>query len=96
VGHGLVEGEASLCRACRHPLTPADRASPDHVEGVSCPYCVGEATKHAAAAERHKQMELARQRGAAHMGEGASTLAARNKARKLAQRQADRDRAKES
>jgi UPF0176 protein len=28
VGHGLIEGDATLCRACRHPLTAEDRAAP--------------------------------------------------------------------
>ncbi|MEZ5812711.1 MAG: rhodanese-related sulfurtransferase [Rhizobiaceae bacterium] len=39
VTHGLAEGETALCRACRHPLTAAEIASPDYVEGVSCPHC---------------------------------------------------------
>src|SRR3546814_6828023 len=28
VGHGLAEGEHSLCHACRMPVSPEDRASP--------------------------------------------------------------------
>ncbi|MHA6689536.1 oxygen-dependent tRNA uridine(34) hydroxylase TrhO [Devosia sp. A449] len=94
VGHGLVEGDASLCRACRHPLTPDDRASPDHVEGVSCPHCVGEADKHAAAAERKKQIELAKARGLSHLGDDAARLAAERKALKQAQAEASRARSK--
>ncbi|WP_240231572.1 rhodanese-related sulfurtransferase [Devosia lacusdianchii] len=92
VGHGLIEGDATLCRACRHPLTAEDRAAPGYVEGVSCPHCVGEADKHAAAAERQKQMELARQRGAAHLGDDAAKLAAERKAQKRAQAEASRER----
>lgn len=94
VGHGLVEGDATLCRACRHPLTAADRASADYMEGVSCPHCVGETDKHVAAAERQKQMELARQRGEAHMGDAAATEAAERKAAKRAQAEASRERNK--
>jgi UPF0176 protein len=94
VGHGLVEGDATLCRACRHPLTAADRASSDHVEGISCPHCAGEADKHAAATERQRQMELAEQRGAAHLGDAAAALAARRKAEKRAQAEASRARNK--
>ena len=39
VGHGLRIGDETLCRACRLPLTPEDRASPLYEEGVSCPHC---------------------------------------------------------
>ena len=31
VAHGLAEGEAELCRACRRPLIAADRLSPHYV-----------------------------------------------------------------
>ena len=47
----------------------------DYEEGVRCPHCAGEADKHAAALERQRQMELARQRGAAHLGDEAARLA---------------------
>ena len=94
VGHGLVEGDATLCRACRHPLTASDRLSPDYIEGVSCSHCVGEADKHAAAAERQKQMDLARQRGAAHLGDDAARLAVDRKAEKRAMAEASRERNK--
>jgi UPF0176 protein len=94
VGHGLVEGEATLCRACRHPLTILDRTSADYVEGVSCPHCVGEADKHAAAAERQKQMELGKRLGVAHLGDAAATVAAERKAAKRALAEASRARNK--
>ncbi len=71
VSHGLAEGEAELCRACRRPLTPRDRASPAYAEGVSCPHCVEERSDgdRARYAERHRQVELARSRGEApHIG----------------------------
>lgn len=69
--HGLAEGEASLCRACRQPLTAADRASPLHVEGISCARCHGSRSDadRARYAERQRQVELAAHRGAArHVG----------------------------
>ena len=94
VGHGLVVGDATLCRACRHPLTAADRAAPDYVEGVSCPHCAGEADKHAAAAERQRQMELGRERGVAHLGDAAASAAAERKAAKQALAEASRARNK--
>ena len=39
VGHGLVEGEHSLCRACRMPLSAADRRDARYVEGQQCHLC---------------------------------------------------------
>lgn len=40
VGHGLAPSRtASMCAACGHALTPADRAAPTYREGVSCPFC---------------------------------------------------------
>ena len=94
VGHGLVEGEAALCRACRYPLTKEDREAKEYIEGVQCIHCCGpefEKTR-AAAAERQKQMELAAARGVAHLGDDAISAArARTKAKK-AKREADRAR----
>lgn len=91
VGHGLELGTATLCRACRHPLTPADRQHADYVENISCPYCVGETDKHQAAAERQRQMALAEARGAAHLGDDAAEAASKARARK--KREAEQSRA---
>jgi len=96
VGHGLELGTATLCRACRHPLTEADRAHQDFHEGVSCPYCSGDTAKHEAAAERQKQMDLAKRRGAAHLGDAVAEIAARAKAEKIARAEASRERNGES
>ncbi|WP_048647469.1 rhodanese-related sulfurtransferase [Nitratireductor soli] len=67
VRHGLTAGEASLCRACRHPLMPDDLAAPGYREGVSCPHCAetrSEADR-ARYAERQRQVELAEKHGTA-------------------------------
>lgn len=96
VGHGLELGHATLCRACRHPLTPEDRQHKDFAEGLQCPYCVGDTAKHQAAAERQHQMDLARQRGVAHLGDGVADEAARSRARKKAQAEESRLRNSES
>ncbi len=71
VTHGLREGEAELCRACRHPLTAADKQSPFFVEGVSCHHCHDSRSEadRARYAERQRQVELASSRGARpHIG----------------------------
>jgi UPF0176 protein len=65
VAHGLVEGEAELCRACRFPLTPQERLSPKYQAGVSCPHCFDARSDEDRArfAERQRQVELAQARG---------------------------------
>ena len=71
VTHGLREGEAELCRACRHPLTRDDMRSPHYAEGVACAHCHdarGEDDR-ARYAERHRQVSLAEARGGGpHIG----------------------------
>lgn len=65
VGHDLALGEAVVCRACRHPVTEAERADPRYVEGVSCPHCADaqDPADRARFAERQRQIELAHARG---------------------------------
>jgi UPF0176 protein len=73
-------------------LTPADRERAEFIEGVQCHHCAGEenAAKRAAAAERQRQMELAAERGEAHLGEDAKAIAERRRLASKARRQADR------
>jgi len=71
VTHGLVEGDAELCRACRRPLTQADRASPHYVLGISCASCIDTRSTddRDRYAERQRQVELANRRGSKkHIG----------------------------
>ena len=70
VGHGLKQGTHALCRGCRMPVSPEDRASPLFEEGVQCPACAGtrDAATLAAKAERHRQVTLATKRGEQHVG----------------------------
>jgi UPF0176 protein len=70
IGHGLAQGSHSLCRACRMPVSPEDRASPHYVEGVACPAChaARDDARRAGYAERHRQVRLAEARGATHVG----------------------------
>ncbi|MFC0013162.1 rhodanese-related sulfurtransferase [Devosia nitrariae] len=90
VGHGLIAGNATLCRACRQPLTPQDRADLRYEEGIACPHCAGDAERRLAAAQRHHQVRLAEIRGSAHLGDAARHAAQQAKARKRARREADR------
>ncbi|TIS36469.1 MAG: rhodanese-related sulfurtransferase [Mesorhizobium sp.] len=71
VSHGLVEGEAELCRACRHPLIGQDLLSPKYAAGISCPHCFDARSDEDRAryAERQRQVELAEAQGRApHIG----------------------------
>jgi UPF0176 protein len=79
VTHGLKQGEAQLCRACRNPMQPHAL-----VDGI-CADC-REAGRTAGAEERERQMAIARARGEVHLGEDAAATAARNKAAKLERR----------
>jgi UPF0176 protein len=67
--HGLEEGAAGLCHACRHPVTPGDMVAPEWEEGVSCPACIGDYSEadRARFRERQRQIRLARARGARHL-----------------------------
>jgi UPF0176 protein len=70
VGHGLQPGASALCRSCRWPLSEEDRRSPLFEEGVSCPHCHDrrDALARERLAERQRQVSLARERGAQHIG----------------------------
>jgi len=69
VTHDLAPGGHVQCFACRRPLSEVDTASPDYVQGISCPYCVSEtdAEHRARFAERRRQVELADRRGRRHI-----------------------------
>lgn len=82
VGHGLEEGAAVLCRACRNPMLPHEAV------GSLCAECSAAAPE--GAAERERQMAISRARGEAHLGDDAVAVAARNKARKLALKERSR------
>lgn len=72
VGHGLVEGDVQLCRACRNPVTQEGKLSQFYEEGISCDSCYHERSDadRARYAERQRQVLLAKERGAKqHIGD---------------------------
>nr|WP_205466602.1 rhodanese-related sulfurtransferase [Novosphingobium sp. BW1] len=77
VGHGLLQGDYTLCHACRLPLSAEDRASPLFEEGVACPHCHDERTdeQRERYRERQRQQLLARARGEEHVGAAAQARA---------------------
>ncbi|HBZ43389.1 MAG TPA: hypothetical protein DEO85_04875 [Maritimibacter sp.] len=70
VGHGLQEGPHELCHACRRPILPSDRDHPAFEEGVSCHQCIDQFddARRERFRERQRQIKLAKQRGARHLG----------------------------
>lgn len=70
VDHHLQPGRHDQCHACRRPLSAEQKQSPHYQEGVSCHHCIDEFDdeRRAQFAERQRQVELAKQRGEAHIG----------------------------
>jgi UPF0176 protein len=73
VDHDLQPGSYEQCHACRRPITAADMASNAYQKGVSCPHCIDQQTDEQKQrfVERQKQVDLAKQRGEAHIGSDA-------------------------
>ena len=71
VDKDLNPGEYDQCHACRRPLSAEDRASQHYSPGVSCPWCIDEYSEERRQrfAERHRQIQLAKQRGERHLGQ---------------------------
>lgn len=70
VNHQLEKGQYDQCYGCRHPITEQDKLSDKYQKGVCCPRCFDTLSDEQKArfGERQKQVELARQRGQAHVG----------------------------
>ena len=73
VKHNLEQGKYDQCHACRFPITEEDTKHPHYEKGASCPRCYG--TKNLEQVgryrEREKQVQLAKKRGEAHIGDDA-------------------------
>jgi UPF0176 protein len=71
VGHGLIPGPHTSCRACGRPLTAQQRQHPAFEQGVACPACLPEYSDadRARFRMRQRQMALAATRGESHLGQ---------------------------
>ena len=89
VNHQLEKGQYDQCHGCRLPITEADKADSKYQKGVSCPYCFDQASDEQKAryGQRQKQIELAQQRGEAHMGADAASLILKKRQAKQLSRQ---------
>jgi len=70
IQHGLIEGNYSMCHACRMPIDESDMKSEHYIEGISCPNCFGTHSEERKKrfAERQKQISLAKKRNESHIG----------------------------
>lgn len=89
VGHDLIPGHYTQCRACRQPLSAEDAQSPHYVRGESCPHCWNKITpeQRARFRERQKQVDLAEKRREGHLGASMNEQMAKRREEKLAQKQ---------
>ena len=62
--HGLESGSYELCYACGHPITAAEKNSPQYEPSISCPYCYDQLTpeKKARQENRKRQREQKKQK----------------------------------
>ncbi len=71
VGHGLQQGDYTMCHACRRPLSAQDKIKATYEDGVSCHRCIDEHSDkdRARFRERQRQLALAAQRGQSHFAD---------------------------
>ncbi len=76
VDHSLEKGQYDQCHACRLPITEEDKLSVQYAPGVSCPHCFDQHSEQQLKRfeEREKQIQLAKQRGETHIGEGVAAM----------------------
>jgi UPF0176 protein len=72
VGHGLKVSDFSICHGCMNPVSSEDRQHPKYEAGVCCPACADKLTEAQKASnrERQRQVQLAKKKGARHLGPG--------------------------
>ncbi|SEQ89715.1 UPF0176 protein [Amphritea atlantica] len=93
VNHQLEKGSYDQCHACRLPLTAEQMQSDQYQAGISCPNCYDSLSdeQRERFIERQKQMQLAQQRGEAHLGADANETSSKRRQRKLQERLAQQE-----
>ncbi len=96
VDHNLQAGKYDQCHACRLPLTEEDKQNPKYERGVSCHRCIDKQTPDQTARyrERQRQIDLAEQRGDAHLGSEMQSVIEQRKQQKIRQKEQQRQQAK--
>lgn len=92
VNHALEKGQYDQCHACRMPITEAEKQSEHYVQGVSCVHCIDKYTdeQRQRFQQRELQMQLAEQRGEAHLGSDVQTAIENHRREKQAFREEQR------
>ena len=93
VNHSLEKGVYDQCNACRMPITEQDKLLPSFVQGVSCPHCIDKIPQEQRQRfiERERQVQLARQRGEAHIGSDVKQVIATRREKKDSLRKAQNE-----
>lgn len=93
VNHQLEKGQYDQCHACRRPLTDDDKQSDRYIAGVSCHHCWDEYSEEQKARfqQREQQMQLAKQRGEAHLGNDLTTVMQKRRKEKQAFKEQQRN-----
>ncbi len=92
VNHDLEKGQYDQCHACRYPITAEEKQSEHYVQGVSCPHCIEKysAEQRERFQQRELQMQLAKERGEAHLGSDVQEAVEKHRQDKLRFREQQR------
>ena len=95
VNHQLEKGQYDACHACRRPITEADKQKDEYEQGISCHHCAHEYTdeQRERFRERERQIQLAHQRGEAHLGDELTDVILKRRAEKEAFKETQRSQA---
>ncbi|EPJ50489.1 MAG: hypothetical protein OFPI_20030 [Osedax symbiont Rs2] len=93
VDHNLDKGKYEQCHACRLPLTEQQLQHEKFSKGVSCEFCFDSQSdeQRQRFSQREKQMQLAEQRGEAHIGGDAVAITTKRRQQKQQLREAQRE-----
>lgn len=97
VNHQLEKGQYDQCHACRRPITEEDKQHQHYQPGVSCHHCYDEYSdeQRERFRQREQQMQLAKERGEAHLGSDLASVIAARKEEKRRQKEEQRQRLKQ-
>jgi len=90
VDHHLEKGNYDQCFACRMPITEEEKHHAHFQQGISCHHCFEQTDEEQKARyiERQHQIELAKQRGEAHIGGEMADLIEQHRLEKIQKKQA--------
>ncbi|WP_282167495.1 rhodanese-related sulfurtransferase [Shewanella japonica] len=93
VNHQLEKGIYDQCNACRMPITQEEMQTEAYVQGVSCPHCIDKISdeQRQRFIERERQVQLAKQRGEAHIGSEVKQVIAQRRKDKESLKQAQNE-----